>query len=51
MMALLFLFFIAAKDFRLPQIQKGLVDKTVPKNQTAVLTVVLTADPIPEVIW
>ncbi|XP_073994368.1 obscurin isoform X8 [Rhodnius prolixus] len=42
---------IDAKDFRLPQIQKPLVAQAVPKNNTAVLKVVLTADPIPEVEW
>lgn len=46
-----FLLSVDAKDFRLPQIQKPLVAQAVPKNNTAVLKVVLTADPIPEVEW
>jgi hypothetical protein len=43
--------FLAAADFRLPQIVVPLGDTKVPKPDTANLQVVLTADPIPVVKW
>ncbi|XP_066901444.1 obscurin isoform X2 [Halyomorpha halys] len=42
---------VEAQDFRRPQILSGLTDKNVPQNQSFTYTVVLTADPVPEVKW
>ncbi|CAH1393217.1 unnamed protein product [Nezara viridula] len=42
---------VEAQDFRRPQFVSELVDKNVPQNQSFTYTVVLTADPVPEVKW
>jgi len=47
----MYLCFTAVNKFRKPRIKQPLVAVSVPKNETAVLTVVLTADPLPEVKW
>ncbi|CAB0012839.1 unnamed protein product [Nesidiocoris tenuis] len=40
-----------AQDFRLPQILSPLKDLKVPKGHTSALSLVLSADPIPEIKW
>uniref|UniRef100_A0A0A9VUL5 Muscle M-line assembly protein unc-89 n=1 Tax=Lygus hesperus TaxID=30085 RepID=A0A0A9VUL5_LYGHE len=42
---------VGAQDFRLPQILSPLKNLKVPKGHTSVLSLVLSADPIPEVKW
>lgn len=42
---------IAEAALREPKIKVPLKDQNVPKNEEATMTVVLTADPIPEVKW
>jgi len=43
--------FTAVNEFRKPKIKQPLLPVSVPKNETAVLTLVLTADPLPDVKW
>lgn len=38
-------------EFRKPKIKQPLVPVSVLKNETAVMTLVLTADPLPDVKW
>ena len=47
----LFIYFTAVNEFRKPKIKQPLLPVAVPKNETAVLTLVLTADPLPDVKW
>jgi hypothetical protein len=43
--------FTAVNEFRKPKIKQPLLPVSVLKNETAVLTLVLTADPLPDVEW
>ncbi|KAL1110551.1 hypothetical protein AAG570_008079, partial [Ranatra chinensis] len=42
---------IPARNFRLPVIKTPLMDLSIPKDEKVVLTVVLSADPVPEITW
>jgi len=44
-------FFTAVNEFRKPRIKQPLLPVSVLKNETAVMTLVLTADPLPDVKW
>jgi hypothetical protein len=43
--------FTAVDEFRKPKIKQPLLPVSVLKNETAVMTLVLTADPLPDVKW
>ncbi|XP_021942907.1 obscurin isoform X3 [Zootermopsis nevadensis] len=42
---------ISVNEFRKPKIKQPLLPLSVPKNEPAVLTLVLTADPLPDIKW
>jgi hypothetical protein len=46
-----YLCFPAVNEFRKPKIKQPLLPLSVPKNEPAVLTLVLTADHLPDVKW
>jgi hypothetical protein len=48
---LMCLCFTAVNEFRKPKIKQPLLPTSVLKNEMAVLTLVLTADPLPDVKW
>jgi hypothetical protein len=47
----MYLCFAAVNEFRKPKITQPLSSVSVPKNEPAMLMLVLTADPLPDVKW
>lgn len=47
----MYLYSTAVNEFRKPKIKQPLLPLSVPKNEPAVLTLVLTADPLPDIKW
>lgn len=42
---------LAEAEYRKPKVKKGLTEKTCPKGQTASRSVVIVADPVPNITW